>query len=240
MFAPMQVIRKIHRIFREIFIDPMPMAEFDDYDDYWKQRGHQEPKFRFTWISERLPDTGRLVDFGCGDGAFLQLVHHRHPLLELHGVDGSAEAIRKLADRQSSDRILGHLHDLNNPDCRAFSGFDVAVAMEIIEHLPEPEKLMRQIHQAGIPQVYITIPNMGFIVNRLRLALGGKTPVTAIVYHIKEHLRFWTLRDFHYWARQCGFEVVEYQGQNGIFGLWRILPSWFARQMIYVLRPIDG
>ena len=61
-------------------------------------------------------------------------------------------------------------------------------------------------------------------------------PVTAIVYHIKEHLRFWTVRDFHHWAEHCGFKVETYTGQNGFFGLWRIWPSLFARQMIYVLK----
>ncbi len=160
------MIKKIIQIFDEIFLDPMPLKDFSDYDNYWEKREKQEPKYRFVWVAEHLP----------------------------------------------------------------------------IRHLPEPELLMNELLKTRAKKFYITIPNLGFIVNRLRLALGGKMPITAIVYHIKEHLRFWTVRDFHQWADHCGFKVERYAGQNGFFGLWRIYPSLFARQMIYVLerKYLDG
>ena len=221
------MLRKLRQIFGEIFLDPMPLREFAGYDDYWDKRGRQEPKHRFVWVTQRLPEQGTLLDVGCGDGAFLEYVRTLNPDLRLIGIDGSATAIGKL-------RAKG----LNAPDLAAFRNVDVIVAMELIEHLPEPERLMAEFLKTGASVFYITIPNLGFIVNRLRLALGGKMPVTAIVYHIKEHLRHWTVRDFHHWAEHCGFKVVDYAGQNGFAGLWRIFPSLFARQMIYVLKRI--
>ena len=45
------MLRKLRQIFGEIFLDPMPLREFSDYDDYWKQRGRQEPKYRFVWVA---------------------------------------------------------------------------------------------------------------------------------------------------------------------------------------------
>ena len=42
------MLRKLRQIFGEIFLDPMPLKEFSNYDDYWKQRGRQEPKHRFV------------------------------------------------------------------------------------------------------------------------------------------------------------------------------------------------
>jgi len=215
------MIRKLRQIFGEIFLDPMPLQEFSDYHDYWEKRGRQEPKHRFVWVAERLPDAGTVLDVGCGDGAFLEYVRSQRPGLRLIGIDGSEAAIGKLHAKGLDGEV------------------DVVVAMELIEHLPEPELLMREFLKTNASVFYITIPNLGFIVNRLRLALGGKMPVTAIVYHIKEHLRFWTVRDFHYWAEHCGFRVVAYAGQNGFAGLWRIWPSLFARQMIYVLERED-
>lgn len=231
------MIRKLVSLFREVFIDPMPLEEFSDYDDYWEQRVRQEPKYRFVWVAERLPREGRMLDIGCGDGAFLEHARQVRPDLEMIGLDGSATAIEKLTEKGLQGRVVG---DLDQPDLSAFRDVDVVVAMEIIEHLAEPERLMRQILETRARTAYITIPNLGFILNRLRLALGGKMPVTAIVYHIKEHLRFWTVRDFRHWAHHCGFRVERHVGQNGFFGLWRIWPSLFARQMIYVLTPIAG
>jgi methionine biosynthesis protein MetW len=227
------VIRKIRQIFGEIFLDPMPLREFSDYDDYWNKRGRQEPKYRFVWVAERLPEHGTLLDVGCGDGAFLEHAREQKPRLRLIGIDGSAAAIGKLRAKGLEGELVP---DLNNPDLASFHAVDIIVAMELIEHLPEPELLMKEFLKTRATVFYITIPNLGFIVNRLRLALGGKMPVTAIVYHIKEHLRFWTVRDFRHWARHCGFEVVAHAGQNGFAGLWRIWPSLFARQMLYVLK----
>lgn len=224
--------RKIIQIVREIFLDPMPLADFRDYDDYWEKRGKQEPKYRFVWVAGRLPDHGTVLDVGCGDGAFLEHVRERKPGLSLLGVDGSEAAISKLRAKGLDGEVV---KDLNTPDLSRFHDVDVIVAMELIEHLPEPELLMAEFLKTRADVFHITIPNMGFIVSRLRLALGGRMPLTAIVYHIKEHLRFWTVRDFHQWADHCGFEVVEFAGQNGFAGLWRVWPSLFARQMIYVL-----
>lgn len=211
----------------------MPLTEFSDYDDYWEKRVNQEPKYRFVWVTERLPNKGKLLDIGCGDGAFLEYVRKHRPGLDLLGIDGSGIAIEKLRAKGLSGKTVS---DLNTPDLENFRETDFIVAMEIIEHLAEPERLMAELLKTQASVFYISIPNLGFIVSRLRLALGGKMPVTAIVYHIKEHLRFWTVRDFHHWAQHCGFEVTEYYGQNGFFGLWKIFPSLFARQMIYVMK----
>jgi len=230
------MIHKLRQIFSEIFLDPMPLKEFADYDDYWDKRGRQEPKYRFVWVADRLPDEGTVLDVGCGDGAFLEYARGRKPGLRLIGIDGSAAAIGKLHGKGLEGEVVT---DLNDPDLEKFRDADVVVAMELIEHLPEPERLMAELLKTRAGIFYITIPNLGFIVNRLRLALGGKMPVTAIVYHIKEHLRHWTVRDFGHWAEHCGFRVVEHAGQNGFAGLWRIWPSLFARQMIYVLERKD-
>jgi methionine biosynthesis protein MetW len=226
------MIRKIKQIFDEIFLDPMPLKEFADYDDYWEQRGRQEPKHRFVWVAEHLPDKGTVLDVGCGDGAFLEYLRERKAGLRLIGIDGSETAIAKLRSKGLEGEVVS---DLNSPDLSAFHDADAIVAMELIEHLPEPERLMAEFLKTRAEIFYITIPNLGFIVNRLRLALGGKMPVTAIVYHTKEHLRHWTVRDFRHWSAHCGFRVIAYTGQNGFAGLWRIWPSLFARQMIYVL-----
>lgn len=227
------MIRKFRQIFGEIFLNPMPLKEFSDYDDYWEKRGKQEPKYRFIWVTQQLSGKEKLLDVGCGDGAFLAYVREHRPEVRLLGIDGSAAAIEKLRAKGLEGELVG---DLSSPDLKDFRDVDVVVAMELIEHLPEPELLMREFLKTKAEVFHITIPNLGFIVNRLRLALGGKMPETAIVYHIKEHLRFWTVRDFHHWADHCGFKVSEYTGQNGFFGLWRIWPSLFARQMIYVLK----
>lgn len=112
---------------------------------------------------------------------------------------------------------------------------DYVVIMELIEHMVDPESLMREIKNSSKASIYITIPNMGFIINRLRLFLGGKMPITVIIFHMREHVRFWTYSDFKYWANSLGFKVVKHYGQNGVPFVWRLWPSLFARQLIFRL-----
>ena len=66
----------------------------------------------------------------------------------------------------------------------------------------------------------------------------GRFPVTMIVLHMKEHIRFWTVSDFMEWVRAFGGEVVDIHGQYGHHGLlWKRWPELFAWGLVYVIEP---
>ncbi len=211
------------------------MQDFDDYDGYWEMRGDVGPLYRYRYIAGRLPASGRLLDLGCGNGAFLAHARELRPALELMGVDGSETAVNQVRSRGISAEVA----DLSNPDLSIFGKFDCVVVMEVIEHLPRPELLMAEIWKMQPSILFVTIPNLGYYVHRLRLGLAGKMPITMIIHHIREHLRFWTISDFKYWSRQLGFEVVACRGQKASW-LHRRFPSLFAPQVIYQLRPLPA
>ena len=93
------IISHRRRIFSEIFLDPMPLREYSDYDDYWDQRGFQSLKFRVFWIAQHLPEQGTLLDVGCGGGAFLEYVRSQKLNLQVRDMDGSASAIGRLREK---------------------------------------------------------------------------------------------------------------------------------------------
>jgi len=86
----------------------------------------------------------------------------------------------------------------------------------------------------------VSIPNLGYIGCRLRLLLGGRMPLTNIFYHIREHIRFWTVKDFIYWADKMGFKVEKIEGQYGFPVFWKLFPSLFASGVVYILEPNEG
>jgi hypothetical protein len=60
---------------------------------------------------------------------------------------------------------------------------------------------------------------------------------------MKEHVRFWTVKDFYEWAGSVGTIVVSHYGQvdRGRFvARWaaRSMPGWFADRMVYELSVI--
>lgn len=187
--------------------------------------------YRVKYVADALPDTGCVLDIGCGDGTFLKYLKAWKPNLKLTGIDISEVAIARL----HAAGITGMVHDISQADLPAELKADYVVIMEVLEHLANPEAVMKRVVALGPRRCYITIPNLGHIEHRLRLGLAGKMPLTAIAFHIKEHLRFWTVADFKHWADRMGYRIVDYHGQTGTLFLWRIWPSMFAMQMIYIL-----
>ncbi|NQU39060.1 MAG: methyltransferase domain-containing protein [Lentisphaerae bacterium] len=230
------LLAKLRRSFDRVFLAPMPLEAFDDYNDYWNKRPDPPLLHRYKQVAAALPEHGRVLDIGCGDGTFLAYLHSVKPQLDLYGLDISEVAIARLEARGMHGDVCDLTAEAPPPDLQA----DHVVMMEVLEHVVEAETLIRAVGRIGAERLYVTLPNMGHIEHRLRLALGGKTPVTAIVYHIKEHVRFWTVSDFKYWADQMGYRVVRCRGQNGTLFLWRLWPSLFAMQMTYILEKKGG
>jgi hypothetical protein len=155
----------------------------------------------------------------------------------LTGADISRVATQEL--RKSGIQAIDI--DEGNKLCDQISGhWDVIVLMEVIEHLADAEKLVREVVELNPRVIFITIPNVGFLPHRARLMFGGRFPITSIFYHMKEHVRFWTVKDFYEWAGSVGTIVVSHHGQvdRGDFvARWaaRKIPGLFADRMVYEL-----
>lgn len=234
------VLRALHRYLREI-IRPAPLQEFANYDAYWTARMRDGKRAtvldRHRIISRLLPDNANVLDIGCGDGAFLRFLRTTHPASHLLGADISETAVAAL--RESG--IDGQCIDPGIPLTSQITGhWSDIVMMEVIEHVVDAENLVRQALALHPKRIFITIPNAGFLIHRLRLMFGGRFPVTTIVYHMKEHVRFWTVKDMRQWAKYMGMRVRSYHGQVDrpdkiVNWLARLAPGLFAAQLVYVL-----
>ena len=238
------MLRFLFQIYRTIWA-PAPLNEFADYDKYWqqrKQRDHQEINLpRYSLVVEHIPDGSSVLDIGCGDGAFLSYLKKQRPSTNVLGVDISSQAISILHKRGLEGLVLDPDLPLRN---QIEGSFDYVVLMEVLEHIQNAESLCRQTLDFNPKHVFVTIPNMGFIINRLRLFFGGRMPVTMIVFHMREHIRFWTMKDFIQWATSLGFQVESISSRYArksafIFNktIVRWFPGLFGRQLFYKLTP---
>jgi methionine biosynthesis protein MetW len=234
------ILRAVYRYYHEL-TRPAPLQEFDDYDDYWKSRVKEGKRLSFLdrheIISNAIPEGFSVLDIGCGDGAFLRYIRSRHPNSEILGVDISRVAV----DELHASGVAAKVIDIESPLSAQISGhWDVVVLMEVIEHVADAEALIKQVMEMNPKRIFVTIPNCGFLLHRLRLMFGGRFPITAIVYHMKEHVRFWTVKDFYEWAAACGLHVHSHKGQvfrrdKALVWLVRTFPALFADRMVYEL-----
>jgi methionine biosynthesis protein MetW len=192
MLNPGAYFRYLRRLYRRLN-GPAPLNDYPDYDEYWERR-HASGKnpgllHRYRAVAALLPAGASVLDVGCGDGSFGLYLRESRPDCRYSGVDISAAAIAILRDRGLEGSVIDPAKRLRE---QVAAAFDVVAAMEVIEHVHDAEDLMRDISDLAIRDVVITIPNSGFILHRIRLAVFGRFPVTTIVFHMKEHIRFWT------------------------------------------------
>lgn len=208
-----------------------PLADFRDYDEYWERRAPVTVLHR-RWevAAARIADGSSVLDVGCGTGKFLEHVRRERPHCSVRGVDVSAVAVAATREAGIDARVL----DVEREDLDGVA--DYVTCLEVIEHIAHAEAVLRRLVDASRREVIVSIPNVGFIGCRIRLALFGRFPTTLCVFHAREHLRFWTVKDFREWTEACGYELVASYPQHGIWGLWRIAPSLFASGMVYVVR----
>ena len=217
------------------------MAELEGdhfYDSYWRKRLELEPDItttapeRAAIVAEFVEPGWSILDLGCGDGSFLSCLRELVPDIEVKGADISDQALDAARGRGLDVFPL----DLADDEAPVPGTYDLVTALEVIEHVPDAESVVLAAARAARRRLIVSVPNLGFVENRLRLLLG-RGPLTNVVHHVREHLRHWTVQDFRDWAATLGLPIVDERPtrQVQVLGLGRRRPSLFAAGMLYVL-----
>lgn len=91
---------------------------------------------------------GKVLDIGCGAGAFTGIIKHRRPDLEVYGVDISKKAIA-LAKKDFPDISFSVASAYRLPFHANF--FDVGLAHCVLEHLEDPDKALTELRRVVKP-----------------------------------------------------------------------------------------
>jgi 2-polyprenyl-3-methyl-5-hydroxy-6-metoxy-1,4-benzoquinol methylase len=127
----------------------------------------------------RLPDHPRHLDVGCALGSMLQ--EAKVAGWEPAGVEPSEFAARYAAEHTGCPVYAGTLQKAAFPS----ESFDVVTLMDVIEHVPEPSELMRELYRILRPSgvVLIVTPNFASLFMRLYgLKSYGVWPEHHVVY----------------------------------------------------------
>ena len=104
------------------------------------------------------PDSGRLLEIGCGDGDFL--VTAQAAGWRVTGVDYSATACEKARQRLKNGEVF--CGELQSARLEA-EQFDLCVISDVIEHVRSPMDFLKEIHRLLKPggALFITTPSIG-------------------------------------------------------------------------------
>lgn len=147
-----------------------------------------------------------IVDLGCGPGALLGSLLEIQGVATVIGTEVSDSALSKAATRlhvdrmteRQSERLSLLLSSLHYEDDR-LEGLDLAVLMEVIEHI-DPDRLpavVANVFGSMRPRhVVVTTPNSDYNVRYPALADGG--------FRHPDHRFEWSREEFATWATSVG------------------------------------
>jgi len=228
----------IQEVFGKI---PLPAERYSfdpKYDKYWENRISDdvftEPARRKAeGIKEFIGIGDSVLDVGCGTGDSLEY------LLETREVKGTGLDISDTALAVTSSKGFNTLNiDLTDTDTELDSIYDHIVLFEVAEHIINAEIMMMKLKGKYRKGLYVSTPNLGYIAHRFRL-MFGRFPLTYIS-DPREHVRYWTVKDFIDWSEWLGFkepQVLGIRGKIKVFGLPARWPSLWASEVVYRFTP---
>lgn len=154
----------------------------------------------------------RLLEVGCGNGQFLHVARERG--WEVWGVELSQVQVEHCRGR-GLNVVYG---DLVRDDLCSEGGFGLAVAMEVLEHVPDPARILQGLEERLVPDggLHVTTPNVASLSRRI---LGGNWSVFD-----PEHVTLATPRGLRAALSGAGLERVEVQSRNVNVGevMWAV------------------
>jgi SAM-dependent methyltransferase len=207
----------------------------DGYADYAGSESVLRAEFSRTirYLRKFVP-AGRLLELGCAYGYFLK---EASPFYETHGIEISADAVRRCHDEAQLNVRHGVLDD---EMARSIGTFDVIVMLDVIEHLDDPADVVARCAQVLRPGGVVLLTTGDFSSAHARVAGSRWRLMTP-----PQHLWFLTRHCIEALAASVGpqavaidhpwklvpLSLVEHQarrmlgaGTNGA----TILPSWLS------------
>ena len=137
-----------------------------------------------------IPESGRLLDFGCGNGAVLRFFGQRYKSWSLTGFDSDKSYGHEILSLAGVEAFYSQGLDQIAP------GFDLITAFYVMEHVTQPVDLLLQLRHllsdSGL--LAIVVPN--FLENPFDLM-------------IVDHCSHFTPNILALLGNQCGFEIVK-------------------------------
>lgn len=138
-----------------------------DIDERTEARSRQRARLALELIDRHgCSSRGRLLDAGCGPGYATRFF--RENGFEVLGLDILPEAVSRARAIGCEARVL----DLVNEPIPG--GFDVVVALEVLEHLGDPVRVLGKLADAVRPggNLVVSLPNEFHLIRRIGILLG--------------------------------------------------------------------
>lgn len=185
-------------------------------------------------IQRWIEPGSRVLDLGCGNGEFLQLLQDKLQVKGL-GLEIDPQDITESISRglniieQDLDKGLS-----NFPD----QSFDTVVMAHALQVVHYPDRVLDEMLRIG-RQCVVTFPNFGHWRCRTYLGTHGRMPVSKSMpysWYTSPNIHFCTVADFEQLCREKGIRILERDMVGNTNRKSLLATSWpnlFATTAIY-------
>ena len=180
-----------------------------------------------SWV----PEGGKVLDLGCGDG---ELLHRLQAEKRIQGLGVDIDPANIIAAVGKGLCVVQQdMEDgLQNFEGSRFDAVIIAYSLQVLER---PHAVLERIVSIG-SEAIVTFPNFGHWRSRLSLLLGGRMPQTkALPYSWFDtpNIHFCTVADFEALCKDLNIAVVERRMSSGVGLLAELWPNLFAKSASY-------
>ncbi len=186
-------------------------------------------------INPWVPKEGKVIDFGCGDGALLEELMKTKNVLG-YGVEINDKKIESCVSKgvpvikQDIDKGINEFKSSN---------FDISIMARSIQCLKDPSLALNRMLKLS-KRCVVTLPNLGYWKCRLNLAYGRMpvTPELPSSWHETDNIHLCTINDFEDLCKKEGIRIMNkvFLGSNGAqSNLSSLSPNLFAIEGVYLL-----
>jgi methionine biosynthesis protein MetW len=198
---------------------------------------------------EYIQPNSKVIDVGCGEGVYLERLK-KQKNIKAFGIEIESEKVATAVAKGISVIQGDGDFDLKfYPSKEAASqnnsgkGFDYSILAESLQVMKHPRDVLEECKRIST-QVLVSIPNFGYIKNRLQLGFLGIMPVTkelSFEWYETPNIHFSTIKDFIALIDDIGFKIQHSYAQmpNGSVRKFNpkkpFLVNAFAVKGIFVL-----
>jgi 2-polyprenyl-6-hydroxyphenyl methylase/3-demethylubiquinone-9 3-methyltransferase len=200
--------------------DPAEVAKFDALAHrFWDEAGEFKPLHRLNpiraaYVAQRALLAGRSVlDVGCGGGLLAEALCRAGAKVTAVDLAPSMIQVARLHAAEAGLAIDYRVQDatalLADPSAR----FDVVCCMEMLEHVPEPQRVLGALAGLVKPGGDLFISTINRNAKSFALAIVGAEYLMRLLPRgTHEYARLIRPAELARWARGSGFDVVDLAG----------------------------